>query len=153
MAIQVQWLFPWEIIADDKTLFAAPPKIKREVSSDNQNYLSDDTLNKTFNPYRTNTLSDGHDEVSEESFVEEVENFVNYVWSDMYCLATMVVLMTLFGCFFAHHADLRQRMVGARMRIACCSLIYRKVTPYHFKTSNQLEEKILSDASFIEKIV
>lgn len=56
-----------------------------------------------------------------------MQTFFEYCWSDMYCLATMVVLMTFFGCLFAHHSDLRQRMVGARMRIACCSLIYRKV--------------------------
>ncbi len=67
------------------------------------------------------------DEMGNETLVEEIENFLLYAWSDMYWLATLVVLMTLFGCFFAHHADLRQRMVGARMRIACCSLIYRKV--------------------------
>lgn len=71
----------------------------------------------------------------------------------MYWLATLVVLMTLFGCFFAHHADLRQRMVGARMRIACCSLIYRKVLRAYIKRLMKISKKTISDPSFIEKII
>lgn len=84
-------------------------------------------MNKTFIFNRPSSVSEKKDELSTGSVAEELQNFVLYAWSDMYWLATLVVLMTLFGCFFAHHADLRQRMVGARMRIACCSLIYRKV--------------------------
>lgn len=72
-------------------------------------------------------LKEHEDELGSESLVEGIKNFVDHVWDDKYWLASLVVLMTLLGCFFAHHADLRQRMVGARMRIACCSLIYRKV--------------------------
>lgn len=106
---------------------SAPPKIKREVKSDNQNLLIDDDVNKTLIYNRLKSVSEKEDDSTSGSVVEEINNFLHYAWSDMYCLATMVVLMALLGCFFAHHADLRQRMVGARMRIACCSLIYRKV--------------------------
>jgi len=34
--------------------------------------------------------------------------------------------MTVLSCFVGHHMDLRQRMVGAKMRIACSAAIYRK---------------------------
>lgn len=34
--------------------------------------------------------------------------------------------MAMIGCFLMHHADLRQRLLGAQIRIACCSLMYRK---------------------------
>lgn len=105
----------------------APPKIKREIKSDNQNLVSNDKFNKTIISDQLEPESETENEQSTESVAEEIQNFLEYAWSDMYWLATLVVLMTLFGCFFAHHADLRQRMVGARMRIACCSLIYRKV--------------------------
>lgn len=105
----------------------APPKIKREVKTDDQNLIAKDDVNETIISYRPKPLSDKVDELSSASVADEIQVFLEYVWSDLYWLATLVVLMTLFGCFFAHHADLRQRMVGARMRIACCSLIYRKV--------------------------
>lgn len=112
-----------------KFLFiVAPPKIKREIKSENHNLAtSSDDVNKTLLFKRPAILSGNEDEVDADSVADEIQNFLLYAWSDMYWLAAMVVLMTLFGCFFAHHADLRQRMVGARMRIACCSLIYRKV--------------------------
>lgn len=59
---------------------------------------------------------------------DEVADFFHYAWNDIYWLAGGMVFLTLLGCIFTHHADLRQRMVGAQMRIACCSMIYRKVS-------------------------
>lgn len=58
---------------------------------------------------------------------DEAVWFFQYIWNDIYWLGAGVVVMCTFGFLFVHHSDLRQRMVGARMRIACCSLIYRKV--------------------------
>lgn len=46
--------------------------------------------------------------------------------NDAYCLATIVILITFVTCILNHHVDLRQRLVGARMRIACSAAIYRK---------------------------
>ncbi|XP_068157078.1 ATP-binding cassette sub-family C member 4 [Drosophila tropicalis] len=60
-----------------------------------------------------------------------------YVWNDIYCLGTVLVGATLLGCFLLHHVDLRQRLMGARMRIACCSLIYRKTLRLSMKTAGQ----------------
>ncbi|GAB0088829.1 multidrug resistance-associated protein 4 [Sergentomyia squamirostris] len=48
------------------------------------------------------------------------------VWNDVYCLAAGIVSLTFLACLFCHHADLRLRMLGARLRISCCSLIFRK---------------------------
>ncbi|CAO1377283.1 unnamed protein product, partial [Diamesa hyperborea] len=53
-------------------------------------------------------------------------DFLIFMWNDVFWLSTIIVLMTLLACFVNHHMDLRQRLVGARMRIACCSVIYRK---------------------------
>ena len=40
---------------------------------------------------------------------------------------TTVLLLAIFtSCIVSHHMDLRQRLVGARMRIACSTAIYRK---------------------------
>lgn len=131
MAIQVMNLFVYfhfhSKICDNDIYYLAPPKIKREIVSVNQNLLGNDEVNKTPISYPPTYNSEKNEELSAESVAEEVQKFFLYAWSDMYWLATLVVLMTLLGCFFAHHADLRQRMVGARMRVACCSLIYRKV--------------------------
>ena len=55
-----------------------------------------------------------------------IQNFAIFAWNDVIWLSTILVLLTLLSCFFAHHSEVRQRLVGARMRIACCSLIYRK---------------------------
>lgn len=52
--------------------------------------------------------------------------FWEYAWNDVYWLSAGVVLMAMIGCFLMHHADLRQRLLGAQIRIACCSLMYRK---------------------------
>jgi hypothetical protein len=46
--------------------------------------------------------------------------------NDVYWLATIVILITFISCIVNHHADLRQRLVGAQMRIACSAAIYRK---------------------------
>lgn len=52
--------------------------------------------------------------------------FLEHAWNDVYWLSSGVVILAMIGCFLMHHADLRQRMLGAQMRIACCSLMYRK---------------------------
>lgn len=46
--------------------------------------------------------------------------------NDAFWLSTIVILITLLSCIVSHHMDLRQRMVGAQMRIACSAAIYRK---------------------------
>lgn len=46
--------------------------------------------------------------------------------NDVFWLVTIVILITFISCIVSHHADLRQRLVGARMRIACSAAIYRK---------------------------
>ncbi|XP_058803038.1 ATP-binding cassette sub-family C member 4 isoform X2 [Phymastichus coffea] len=48
--------------------------------------------------------------------------------SDAYLLATGVVVMTLLQAIFNHHSNLGQLEVGMRLRIACSSLVYRKLT-------------------------
>jgi ATP-binding cassette, subfamily C (CFTR/MRP), member 4 len=49
-----------------------------------------------------------------------------YYRNDAFCLSTIVILITFISCIVNHHVDLRQRMVGAQMRIACSAAIYRK---------------------------
>ncbi|XP_017848989.2 multidrug resistance-associated protein 4 [Drosophila busckii] len=66
-----------------------------------------------------------------------LEQAAQYIWQDVYCLATVLVGATALGCFLIHHVDLRQRLMGARMRIACCSLIYRKTLRLSMKTAGQ----------------
>lgn len=48
------------------------------------------------------------------------------MWNDMRWLGVMLIGLAVFAFLIEHHANLRQQMLGARMRIACCSLIYRK---------------------------
>lgn len=65
------------------------------------------------------------------------EEGVHYIWNDIYSLGIVLVSSTLICCFLIHHVDLRQRLMGARMRIACCSLIYRKTLRLSMKTAGQ----------------
>lgn len=104
--------------------FHAQPIVetKREIQSDNRNVISNDVLNKTIISNRSMFVSGREDDLN-----SEIHIFLLHAWSDKHCLSTLIVLMTLFGSFLFQHADLRLRMVGARIRIACCSLIYRKV--------------------------
>ncbi|XP_055540970.1 probable multidrug resistance-associated protein lethal(2)03659 isoform X2 [Wyeomyia smithii] len=80
----------------------------------------------------SNSRDDGYidlndeDEPSRVHSLSSATDIINYAWNDVHWLAAILVLLTLLGCFCAHHSDLRQRLVGARMRIACCSAIYRK---------------------------
>lgn len=57
----------------------------------------------------------------------DFESAMVHVWNDVYWLAYMIVLLGIIGFLFGHHYNLRLQLIGARMRIACCSLIYRKV--------------------------
>lgn len=63
----------------------------------------------------------------------DFEHMMVNIWNDVYWLAHMVVWMCVVSFLFSHHYDLRLQMVGARMRIACCSLIYRKVSDFYFR--------------------
>lgn len=54
-------------------------------------------------------------------------SILEYIWNDKFSLSLIVILSFLLCSTCAHHSDFRQRMVGARIRIACSSLIYRKV--------------------------
>lgn len=52
-----------------------------------------------------------------------------YHWvdrNDVHWMATIVILITFISCIIGHHMNLRQQLVGARMRIACSAAIYRK---------------------------
>lgn len=59
---------------------------------------------------------------------KQVYHFFVHAWNDPYWLAGTVTVITFIGCLLSHHYDLRLRMLGAQIRIACCSLIYRKVS-------------------------
>lgn len=72
--------------------------------------------------------SDKHDELMLNLTRQDVYEFFNHAWNDVYWLASLVISMVFLGCIISHHYDLRMRMYGAQMRIACCSLIYRKVS-------------------------
>lgn len=54
------------------------------------------------------------------------EYFLEFL-SNIHVLSTLLVLSVFFISILQQHSNYRLRMVGARLRIACCSLIYRKV--------------------------
>lgn len=72
-------------------------------------------------------LINSFEDVNNETMAQDVNEGFQTIWNDVNSLGAILVLSTLFCCFLIHHVDLRQRLMGARMRIACCSLIYRKV--------------------------
>ncbi|XP_062556045.1 ATP-binding cassette sub-family C member 4 isoform X2 [Armigeres subalbatus] len=86
---------------------------------------------------------EGYDDLDEEEGptkerkLSSAADFFEYAWNDAQWLAGLLVFLTLLGCFCNHHSDLRQRLVGARMRIACCSAIYRKTLRMSKKAAGQ----------------
>lgn len=95
---------------------------------DNNNLIDDvknESIKHTF-PAAT-TQSEKTDELRLNLTRAEFYEFLNHVWNDVYWLAHILIWMGFVGMLLSHHYDLRLQMVGARMRIAACSLIYRKV--------------------------
>lgn len=78
-------------------------------------------------PFSNNENISPENALNNQSFADGLSNGMETMWEDINSLGTILVISTLVGCFLIHHVDLRQRLMGARMRIACCSLIYRKV--------------------------
>uniref|UniRef100_A0A2C9GW86 Uncharacterized protein n=1 Tax=Anopheles farauti TaxID=69004 RepID=A0A2C9GW86_9DIPT len=72
-----------------------------------------------------------------QTLIDDLVDFLDHAWNDAFWLSGLLVMLTLFGCFCLHHSDLRERLVGARMRIACCSLIYRKTLRMSRKAAGQ----------------
>ncbi|XP_064554775.1 ATP-binding cassette sub-family C member 4-like isoform X2 [Drosophila montana] len=58
----------------------------------------------------------------------------NAIWYNVYSLGGLLVGINLIACILWHHLYLRQRLMGARMRIACCSLVYRKTLRLSMRT-------------------
>lgn len=91
-----------------------------------QNDLADEVKNVS---YSNNTLLSGerdqfrHVHASFAGF----HSYFNHIWNDVYWLAHLVIWMGFCSVLLQHHYDLRLQMVGAKMRIACCSMMYRKV--------------------------
>ncbi|XP_059222915.1 probable multidrug resistance-associated protein lethal(2)03659 [Stomoxys calcitrans] len=65
-------------------------------------------------------------------------DWLSWLWHDTYCLGGLLVGSTLIGCFMNHHVDQRQKRMGAKMRIACCSLIFRKATKLSLKSAGDI---------------
>lgn len=59
--------------------------------------------------------------------IVDLLRFVHYVWNDVFALATLLVFIVFISVQLAHHNILALNLLSARLRIACCSLIYRKV--------------------------
>lgn len=47
-----------------------------------------------------------------------------------------LIIVTLGIVFITHHTGLRTRQIGMRVRVACCSLIYRKVKKFGISMAN-----------------
>ncbi|KAJ8684127.1 hypothetical protein QAD02_019919 [Eretmocerus hayati] len=57
--------------------------------------------------------------------------------SDAYILASTVVVMAILQAIAGHHSNLGQLEIGMRVRVACSSLIYRKITRLSCAAANQ----------------
>ncbi|XP_004519652.1 multidrug resistance-associated protein 4 [Ceratitis capitata] len=101
---------------------------------------SSNTIDATGKPISaTDTFLFAND-TSNATAQPEFANFDDPMWdvfNNVYWLGTILVTSTLLGCFLIHHVDLRQRLMGARMRIACCSLIYRKTLRLSMRSAGQ----------------
>lgn len=64
---------------------------------------------------------------TESTSVVAAESYIIAAWHDKSTVGAVLGIATIAFAMFFHHAEMKQRMLGAKIRIACCSLIYRKV--------------------------
>ncbi|KAI9580171.1 hypothetical protein GQX74_000164, partial [Glossina fuscipes] len=90
-------------------------------------------------------------QIEEENweFVENFNEILHFIWNVVHWLGAIRICSTLLGCFLIHHMDLRQRLLGARMRIACCSLIYRKESEELLVKAQEYPRSYLATSSSI----
>lgn len=74
------------------------------------------------------TTSMNDTEVYSNSVLFDVQQFVNHIWNDPYWLASMLIVSTIISNLMKAHSNIGLLLLGSRMRVSCCSLIYRKVT-------------------------
>lgn len=87
---------------------------------------------KDFNVSMENSTDPSIDSIQSNNNIQlMVWSYMSWMWHNTYCLGGFLVGLTMFGCFINHHVDQRQKRMGAKMRIACCSLIFRKVGTFH----------------------
>lgn len=89
------------------------------------------------NTFNTSSKIPVNESVTSESqdneLYQKVYSLAEYVWNDVNCLAFLLISMSFTATFFSQHTRIRLILLGARLRIACCSLIYRKVIQFiHF---------------------
>ncbi|EAA08388.5 AGAP003221-PA [Anopheles gambiae str. PEST] len=120
-------------IEDDKpapgnSIGGSKPNVAQEAEAMETTILPD--LSEQFG-------ADDPSATANSTVVDDLSDFLHHAWNDAFWLSGLLVLLTLLGCFCCHHSDLRERLVGARMRIACCSLIYRKTLRMSRKAAGQ----------------
>lgn len=106
-------------------MFTIPDTIGNSVQTDVVDDVKNESIKNTFPA--ASSRSERHDELRLNFTRADFYIFVEHVWNDVYWLANLVIWMEFTGTMLNHHFDLRLQMAGARMRIACCSLMYRKV--------------------------
>lgn len=60
---------------------------------------------------------------------QSIQVFEN-AWQSKRVIGALLGIFTLISAVCYHQAEMRQRMVCAKIRIACCSVIFRKVNSY-----------------------
>lgn len=100
------------------------------------------------------TLFVNHTTINANSVHSSFYQFANHVWNDPYWLASMLVIMTVISTLIGQHSNIELFLLGSRMRVSCCSLIYRKVIHNQsipFETSQLIisTQKIISLRTFV----
>lgn len=99
-----------------------------DQSLEDDSNLVDDVKNESIiYLFPATSHSEKHDEFRLNLTRSEFYRYFNHAWNDMYWLAHAIIWMGFVGVLAQHHAQLHMELTGARMRIASCSLIYRKV--------------------------
>lgn len=70
-------------------------------------------------------------------------------WQNKSSVGAFMGTLTLLSSICYHHAEMNQRMLGSRIRIACCSLIFRKVSKTSFEMKLLLFIPTIIDSSYV----
>ncbi|KAF2894003.1 hypothetical protein ILUMI_12173 [Ignelater luminosus] len=85
-------------------------------------------------------------------FLESEYREKDAILKEMWIYGGLIVLISLILVFYLHHVEYLQRQTGMRIRIACCSLVYRKMLKLNKKsltesTAGQVVNLLSNDVS------
>lgn len=80
-----------------------------------------------FQQQETLLIPSNENKAIDESSLDNIMKFFENAFQNKGFVGAFIGIVTFISAICYHHAQMRQRMLGSKVRTACCSLIFRKV--------------------------